>query len=80
MGTSSTVVAEMAVGSQIPRDGHRTPAAGSACLASHKSPFPVQGTSKPSHQRDGWLVVPWVVKQQPEDMGTRHVTSSASQM
>lgn len=81
MGAGSTMVAGMAVGSQITQDEHRAPTAGSACLASRKSPFPVQGTSKPSHQCDGWLVVLQVVKQQLEDTGTRRVrvTSGVSQ-
>lgn len=50
-----------------------------AHFASRKSPFPAWDTSNSSHQRDGWLVVPWVTKEEPEDMGTRCVTSGVSQ-
>lgn len=50
-----------------------------AHFASRKSPFPAWDTGNSSHQRDGWLVVPWVTKEQPEDMGTRCVTSGVSQ-
>jgi len=76
-GTGRTMVAGMAVGPRLPGDEHRTPAAGWCLFSIPQQPLPSSGHS--SHQRDGWLAVPWVTKEPLEDAGTRRLTSGVSQ-
>lgn len=80
MGTGSTMVAGDGCGTAAPPGRASHPICGVApVLHPIKAHSQHGNASNSSHQRDGWLVVPWVTRRQPEDTGKRCVTSGVSQ-